>query len=213
MSEPSMDNASGSGGNAVVDMAVDMDQGFYRQFDPFYFFTLARAVSIAKSRDLRWSASSEGDVSDGDGENIQTKLLASQCNFDDYSSMTVRALRYFSAETLVLFLVAQPKIMPFARAVSKFQPRIFTEVFKSLAKREIPKALEPRLPHDLSFGQWVQSRKFQVALILSSVQDVRIARLSGRPESNLIIPKGFAVPSPIRRRKFAFSVTDKKGDG
>lgn len=151
------------------------DNRFYDSFDPFYFWTLAQSFNPVLDGHIRVKYLDEETASQS--HPLALQLKKSQESLKNYNALVARAFRYFSAETLLLFLVSGDKFGPFARAASLPSRRV-AELVREIADGKVPQKY--RLFQDgraLSFKEWVAYQCFASLTALDGEADENIVKL------------------------------------
>lgn len=165
-----------------------IDRAFYSDFDPFYFWTLSECVHHAEPKKLLVE-----DIEAGTtlySHELLSQLKKSRERYQDYSNYLVRALRYFSSETLVLLVLCGTDFGPLARVASIMRDTKLVNAHKSLVKREIPSGFDVKLDgKNLTFDEWLSYQIFDDTDQLAQISDGEIIDLITE-EAHLLAERG-----------------------
>ena len=167
---------------------TDVDRKFYAEFDPFYFWTLAECLNKATPSSLRIQDIDSGEVL---GEHsVLDGLKKSRERYEEYAIHTIRALRYFSSETLVLFVLCGSDFGPFARIASTMRERALAQVYRALKDEKVPEGFEVAIGgQPLAFNEWLSYQLFADPRQLEAVTQGEIKQLVVE-EADLLSERG-----------------------
>ncbi len=172
----------------VIELIERMDVRFYREFDPFYFWTVAECVHSAKHAPIQLVE--KKTLQSLDDHELMQRIERSRGNYSLYSSYLVRALRYFCSETLMLLLFSQVGKNPFARVASvKRGERLFGAI-REVSLGNVPDehaASSSGIP--LAFEEWLSFRAFGSPTTLTDYNDETLFQLV-REEASLVCERG-----------------------
>lgn len=172
----------------ILEMIDQMDIRFYREFDPFYFWTVAECVHSAKQTSIQMvdKSTSEKIVD----HVLMQRLERSRENYANYSSYLVRALRYFCSETLMLLLFSEVGKNPFARVASVMRGDRLLNPVRTISLGEVPEGYSVRFEGKLlSFEEWISFRAFGSPNHLESYTDTSLIELI-KEEAALVSERG-----------------------
>ncbi|MBR9651256.1 hypothetical protein [Thalassovita aquimarina] len=153
---------------AFFEMIEKIERNFYADFDPFYFWIMADRVHTASPAKLQVHDENREVISD---HPLNDRLERAIANYDKYASYTVRALRYFSSETLMLLLLSAPKSNPFPRTASVLRGDRLLEPIRSIASGNVPDSFSlSRKGVPIGFNEWVSFKLFSNVDLLSTEQ-------------------------------------------
>ncbi|WP_170331468.1 hypothetical protein [Ruegeria arenilitoris] len=202
-------------GFPVFQMIDQMDVQFYREFDPFYFWTVAECVHSAKHASIRVVDTGTSEILSDHA--LMKRLERSRENYVNYSSYLVRALRYFCSETLMLLLFSEVGKNPFARVASVMRGDRLIDPIRSIAQGEIPKEHTVHFGGEiLSFEEWISFRAFGSPDYLKNYSDTSLFELV-KEEAVLVSERG-AINAFKHGKAVSFgsglslSIADHEGD-
>lgn len=149
----------GSSGDDMQRFLTDLDRRFYSNFDPFYFWTVAECVNKVTPSNMQiQDVKSCGVLAE---HSVLEQLKKSRDRYEEYSTQTIRALRYFSSETLVLFVLCGSDFGPFARIASTMRSDKLADVYRALKDEKVPNEFEVNLNgKQLLFKEWLSYQLF-----------------------------------------------------
>lgn len=158
-----------------------------KDFDPYYFVTSARALIDASPAKI--------GVTDETGNMtvnhpLHKKLEASASKFESNRSLQVRAVRYFSAETMVLLFLSGHPSWPYIRVASELRERQLARTIRSIANSVIPEGFGFLANgRSVEFDEWVNIMMF-CGYLLRDDEGVERFESVFFDEVNLLLEKG-----------------------
>ncbi|MCE8526108.1 hypothetical protein KBY23_12600 [Ruegeria pomeroyi] len=172
----------------ILEMIDQMDMGFYREFDPFYFWTVAECVHSARQTSIQMIDKSTSEIISDHA--LMQRLERSRENYANYSSYLVRALRYFCSETLMLLLFSEIRKNPFARVASVMRGGKLLDPVRAISQGKMPKGYSVHIEgKPLSFEEWISFRAFGSPNHLESYPDTSLIELI-KEEAVLVSERG-----------------------
>ncbi|UWQ57142.1 hypothetical protein K3722_11420 [Leisingera caerulea] len=172
----------------VLHMIDRMDHRFYREFDPFYFWTVAECVHSAKHASINMVDKGTSELVND--HSLMQRIERSRESYSNYSSYLVRALRYFCSETLMLLLFSEVGNNPFARVASVMRGDKLLSPVRAISKGEVPSGYAVRIGgRPLTFEEWVTFRAFGSPDYLANDHDASLFELV-KDEAALVSERG-----------------------